>query len=207
MTETHSSTVRRPPRRRLRTAAAAVAATAAVLALAACGSEVADDATTPAATVTTPVVTAPTVPPASTPTVTAPPVETPTTTPATTPDAAPVTTGPDVEDARGVIQAYIDAFVAADGQRACDHLTAESQQAFLDAVQGQVTASTCADAFTQVAQQVPQDQREAFGAANITDLTIVGDSASGVLTVQGISNGFTLVRVAGVWKIANLPGS
>lgn len=138
-----------------------------------------------------------------------------TTVPATTPSpgtqtgagAVPaITDGADVDAAREVLRRYVDAFVAADGAAACDLLTEESAEAFLLAVGSAVGATTCADAFTSVTRQVPTEQRDAFRSGVIDRLTVSGDTATGRLTVIGVSNDFRLVRRFGDWKIANLPG-
>ena len=136
-----------------------------------------------------------------------------TTVPATTPSpgtgtgVAPVLTdGADVDAARDVLRRYVDAFVAADGAAACELLTEESAEAFLLAVGSAVGATTCADAFTATTRQVPAEQRDAFRSGIIDRLTVSGDTATGRLTVIGVSNDFRLVRRFGDWKIANLPG-
>ncbi len=117
-----------------------------------------------------------------------------------------VTTGEDVDAARAVLQGYVDAFVAADGATACGLLTDESAEAFLQAVGATVGASSCADAFTAVTEQLPEEQRDAFRGAVIDGLVVTGDTARGRLTVIGVSNEFRLTRVLGDWRIANLPG-
>ncbi|MFN8122169.1 MAG: hypothetical protein U0237_07020 [Thermoleophilia bacterium] len=125
----------------------------------------------------------------------------------TAPAAPPaVTTGADVGAVRVVLQRYIDAFIAADGATACGLLTEESAQAFLADVGPGVGATTCADAFTAVTRQVPQEQRDAFRGAVIDRLSVSGDTAAGRLTVVGVPNEIRLVRRFGDWKIANLPG-
>jgi len=117
-----------------------------------------------------------------------------------------VTTGADVAAARAVLRRYIDAFVAADGAAACALLTEESAQAFLADVGPGVGATTCADAFTAVTRQVPQEQRDAFRGAVIDRLSVSGDTAAGRLSVAGVPNEIRLVRRFGEWRIANLPG-
>lgn len=118
----------------------------------------------------------------------------------------PVTTGADIDAVRGVVQGYIDAFIAADGAAACPLLTEESAQAFLADVGPGVGATTCADAFTAVTRQVPQEQRDAFRSAVIDRLSVSGDTAAGRLTVVGVPNEIRLVRRFGDWRIANPPG-
>jgi predicted lipid-binding transport protein (Tim44 family) len=176
-----------------RRATAALAAALVAVAVG-CGGE-ADDAlevtSAPSAT------TAPASPTSTVPVVTAP---APVTGPA-------VTTGEDVDAARAVLQRYVDAFVAADGATACGLLTDESAEAFLQAVGATVGASSCAEAFTAVTEQLPEEQRDAFRSAVIDDLVVTGDTARGRLTVIGVSNEFRLTRVLGDWRIANLPGN
>lgn len=196
---------------RTRTALAAALA-AAALTVAACGSEVesstqaattaplATTAPVPTApaTVTAPVATTPTVPTATAPAATAP---------ASTP---PASTGPataDEQAVRDAIQSYVDAFVNADGARACGLLTQQVQQAFLSQVQSQVDATSCADAFSKIAQLATDEQRSAFRDARITGVRVSGDSATATIAVAGISNQVQLQREDGAWRIANLPGS
>jgi len=194
-------------------ARAALALLAAAALAAGCGSDEVDPTTqaaqTAPLTASVPAVT--TAPPATvptTPTVTAPVITTPATTPGTT--TTPATTPADPGDeqaARQAIQDYVDAFVAADGDKACALLTPQVQQAFLEAVRSQVNASTCAEAFSAAAGQASEEQRNAFRNAEISGLQVSGDTASGTLTVQGIAAQFQLQRLDGAWKVANLPGS
>ena len=72
------------------------------------------------------------------------------------------TASPEDEAAiRAAIQAYIDAFANRDGEKACDLMKPEVADAFLEAVQGQVSADTCADAFEQAAAQRRRPARRA----------------------------------------------
>ncbi len=205
----------------------ALLAAAALVVLPACGDDDDDEKTTAAATTAAPATTAE-------PTTTAEPAtteQTDTTTEATTGAApgttsaatdptatetdatatttAPSTTGdatavPDEEAVRTAIQDYLDAFVARDGARACDLLTEEAEQAFVDAIQGQ---TDCASAFQTAAEQAGEVTLQALGLAEIGPVTIEGDRATSSVSVLGMEQSVTLERVDGEWKVASLPGA
>lgn len=111
--------------------------------------------------------------------------------------------GPDEEAVRAAIQGYLDAFVAKDGATACDLLTDEAEQAFLDAIQGQ---TDCATAFQTAADQAGDTTLQALGLAEIGPITVTGDTATTTVGVLGIEQEVTLERVDGEWKVASLPG-
>jgi hypothetical protein len=111
--------------------------------------------------------------------------------------------GPDEEAVRAAIQGYLDAFVAKDGATACDLLTDEAEQAFLDAIQGQ---TDCATAFQTAADQAGDTTLQALGLAEIGPVTVTGDTATTSIGVLGIEQEVTLERVDGEWKVASLPG-
>ncbi len=199
-----------------------------------CGDgEVAGDAAVPATTTAAAPATAPTSTPTVTTMPTAPAPGTPTGAPATAPaapapspapagtappataPAAPapapapsgVTSGPDVAAVRLTIQGYLTAFADGDGASACALLTPESQQQFLAAVRTEVAATTCADAFSEVADQAPDALRSAFRDAPVSDVVVTGNRARGVVTFAGRSNTVTLEKRQSQWMISNAPGS
>ncbi len=118
-----------------------------------------------------------------------------------------VTSGPDVAAVRLTIQGYLSAFADGDGASACMFLTPESQQQFVAAVRADVGATTCADAFSEVADQAPDSVRSAFRDAPVTDVVVDGRRARGVVTVAGRSNTVTLEKRETQWMISNPPGS
>lgn len=176
--------------------------------LAGCGSD-SDAASTDASRSATTSTGATTATTGTTSTAATAPTDTTLTLPSTTGTAtAPaVTTGDEADAVRVVVVSYVAAYVDSDGPKACSLLTTESQQAFVDAVKDYVDATTCAAAFTEAANQVEEDRRIAFGRAEVSAVRVTGATATATLTVQGISNDFTLVRRDGTWRIANMPGT
>ncbi len=117
------------------------------------------------------------------------------------------TASPEDEAAiRAAVQAYIDAFAARDGEKACDLMKPEVADAFLEAVQGQVSADTCADAFEQAAASGGDQLGELLQQAEVTGVAVEGDNATAQLAVLGTTVPILMERIDGEWKVANLPG-
>jgi len=130
---------------------------------------------------------------------------------ATPPDqatsAAAGTASPEDDAAiRAAIQAYIDAFVARDGEKACALMKPEVAEAFLEAVEDQVTADDCADAFEKAAASGGDNLGELFKQATVDSVAVEGDQATAQMTVLGTSVPIRMERIDGEWKVANLPG-
>jgi hypothetical protein len=130
---------------------------------------------------------------------------------ATPPDqatsAAAGTASPEDDAAiRAAIQAYIDAFVARDGEKACALMKPEVAEAFLEAVKDQVSADDCADAFEKAAASGGDDLGELFKQATVDSVAVEGDQATAQMTVLGTSVPIRMERIDGEWKVANLPG-
>jgi hypothetical protein len=128
---------------------------------------------------------------------------------AAAPDQATAGTASPADDAaiRAAIQAYIDAFVAKDGEKACALMKPEVAEAFLEGLRDQVSAEDCADAFEQAAASGGEDLANLFKQATVDSVAVEGDKATAQMTVLGTSVPIIhMERIDGEWKVANLPG-
>jgi hypothetical protein len=205
------------PTRRRTTLLLAALSCSVVLVAAGCGDDDSGDtpSTTDAPVMTTPI--APVTVTAGDPvTVTAPTGSVPTDTssvtttpPATT--APPTTTassGADEEQVRAAVNGYIQAFLNADGTTACNLLTPSSQQEFVDQARQQgLTGSSCAELFTAIARQVPENTKGILRSATVGSVTVNGDTATGTIEVAGTSSPFTAERQSdGRWLLSEAIG-
>lgn len=135
----------------------------------------------------------------------------PTQTRATPTAAAPPARGPrgdgaDVAAVTLTVQGYAAAFAAADGPGGCALLTPATRRQFVEQVRDDLGDVTCEQAFAQLAEASPQDERRRFAQAQVVDVSVQGDAATATIRVGGRSNSIPLQRTEGRWKIASAPG-
>lgn len=122
----------------------------------------------------------------------------PSTTTATTTSTSPA----DEAAIRTVVTAYVDAFVAGDGEAACALLAPSVQQEFLDAIG---SSESCATAFSAVVDLQDASVLDRFRNASVGDIQVTGDIAVASLTAAGATVPVSLLRGPDGWTIANLP--
>lgn len=120
---------------------------------------------------------------------------------------APADPAADQTAVRATVEAYLAAFVQADGVRGCELLTQRSREAFLARVRDTVSADACPAAFTQVAQATPELTLGALRSAQIGAISVTGTTAAADVAVAGTTLRFELEHQQGGWRVANLPGT
>ncbi|MCB0883138.1 MAG: hypothetical protein KDC33_13105, partial [Thermoleophilia bacterium] len=114
--------------------------------------------------------------------------------------------GADVAAVTLTVQGYAAAFAAGDGPGGCALLTPATRRRFVEQVRDDLGDVSCEEAFTQLADATPQEDRRRFAQAEVVDVSVSGASATATIRVGGRSNAIPLERTEGRWKIASAPG-
>lgn len=104
--------------------------------------------------------------------------------------------GEDTGSPKGTVEAFIDAIVDRDGEKACSYLADEYRQQFDQAV-------GCAEAFTP---DEGSDDLKTIEEAEIGDVSEDGDTATVEVTQDGETSKIELKKDGDDWKITNLNG-
>ena len=110
----------------------------------------------------------------------------------------------DKREIKVAVKAYVDAFAAGDGEKACEHLTEAAQQAVVAAA-GKVGASSCPAVFEQTLNLGGRKVKSVAGKIRVRKIDLNGDGARVTLRAAGQDSVADLQKVDGKWKIASLP--
>ena len=113
----------------------------------------------------------------------------------------------DEEQVRTTVEDYIIAFVDGDGDKACDLLTKETRDAFVQQVSSLVKTRDCGEAIKKLGDLAGPTVDRALKGAKVTEVKVNGENATATLESRGTKTPTQLKKEDGDWKISDVPGA
>jgi hypothetical protein len=120
-------------------------------------------------------------------------------------ESSPASGSSDREQVEAAARDYLEALVAGDGERTCEHLTAGAQEQ----VKTVTNAASCEDGISRVGELIAEKEGDA--GEKLRDVRVEGVTVNGSKAEAQIESGdgtprpATFEKIDGTWKVAGFP--